>query len=171
MRLIAWIYNNSMMTRRSVWSLKILRIIDSGWESNRLSLSVWVLVNCKSLILLLSRNIIEWSNRSTTINSLLIYVSILWYIGYYVRGNILISFKYALELSSDESIVWDVFILERLKMMKNGFDFWYIFSSNPKLFFWVINALCFNMFDLVHGVFFLFSPLKFLIQEIKDNKI
>jgi len=75
------------------------------------------------------------------------------------------------ELVSDQCVVRLILVTQALNMIKYFFNFRDVLSYNPKLFFRITETLLLNIFNFIHRVFFLFSPLQFFVQEVKNHKV
>lgn len=77
----------------------------------------------------------------------------------------------AFQLISHVLIVRLIFVRQALNVVENIFDFLNIFGDYPKFFLRIVQTFSFDVFDFIHRVFLLFSPLQLLIQEVENHKI
>ena len=79
--------------------------------------------------------------------------------------------KDTFKLVSDVLIVRLVLVLQTCNVIENVLNFLYIFCHNPQFWFGIIQTFGLYVLNFIHGVFFLFSPLEFLIKEVENNKV
>jgi hypothetical protein len=90
----------------------------------------------------------------------------------YLGWDLYFSLAYKLELVPNQSVVRFIMILETLYVIKDCLDLLNVLcASYPEFLFWVSKALCLDILDLIHSIFFLLPPLQFFVQKIKNNEI
>ena len=92
-------------------------------------------------------------------------------VGKEIGGDVLTSEGNASELVPDEFIVWLVLVLEALQVVEDVLHFFQVLGFDPQFLVWLAQALSLDVFHFLHGVFLLFSPLEFFIEEVKDDKV
>ena len=153
-----------LMSSRDVSETLLLLAIRSRCPAGLLQL------RCRYLLRLLRlwlRSLIPLESSECRWNSLLLLL-----LGYDrrrikdLRGDFNLPLADALQLISDQIIVWLVRVIEAFYVIENAPHFGYVFCHNPQLFLWMGEAVVLDIFYFVHRVFLLFSPLKLFIQKI-----
>lgn len=164
--------HHSLMILRSLRRLEFLIILLIR-SNSRSSDGYWlravevVEYAVRSLLVLLQNNLGNCSaSRTYSLVSNNSTVWRWWASTYNGVGDLQIFIEDAFQLASDVGVVWHVFVSQAFQVVENVLYFLYVFSHYPKFFFWIIQTFCLNIFNFVHGVFFLFSPFQFLIKEV-----
>lgn len=71
----------------------------------------------------------------------------------------------------NQLIVWTILVFQRLDMVKYVPYLHHLLCGKPQFFSRLVKACLLDVFNLVHGVVLLFSPLEFLVQEVENHKI
>ena len=68
-------------------------------------------------------------------------------------------------------VVGHISVLESLDIVKDVFDFLNVFGLVPKKSFWRFKTPSLDILDLIHSIFFNFSPHQFFFQKVKYYEI
>lgn len=77
----------------------------------------------------------------------------------------------ALQLASYIAVVRAVLVVETFQMIEYVLDFRDTFSDYPEFLFWIGKTIGLDILDFVHCVLLLLSPLKLLVEEVKDHEV
>ena len=63
-------------------------------------------------------------------------------------------------------------VLKFFNLIEDLLDFWYTMGrTDPELFLRILEALSFDILDLVYAVVSLLTPLELFVEEIKHSKV
>lgn len=71
----------------------------------------------------------------------------------------------------NQLIVRTVLVIQRLDMVKYVPHLHHLLCGKPQFFPRLVKACLLDVFNLVHSVVLLLSPLEFLVQEVENHKI